>query len=339
MSNEDDGVVDFSDPKTKAYQERIAAAKSGRTPLGGAEMPSMPRLDQPPPGAPRDRGLGVQQSHSQQGAAQQGGRHAAMTAEQYQQATAQGQAIQGVGGAYVANQPRNMQIPPAQPPGAVMEKSGEGDQPANPARPEGGLSPETVEQLNAVAAATAAEQEQTKAAEDEKAIDKNVGEVDEYDDYDYSSLGQVTRNLLSDKKRREAIEARCEDMDFEDLILNQELRQEVKIKKKFVPIFRTPTGDEDLYTKRKIGEEDGSDRYIMDKYAVYGLCCGLYSINDKPLPDHRNAEGKLDDKLFDKKMEILLKYPIVIVADLSVNFTWFTFRVQKLLSLDKVKDF
>lgn len=341
MSNEEDkGVVDLTDPKTRAYQERIAAAKQGSTPVGGAAMPNIPRLDQPPPGAPRDRGLGVQQSHGQQAAAQQRGPYAAMTPEQYQQATASGQAIAGVGGAYMANQPRGAQAaPPQGQPKPPMEVRGAEGEAANPVRPEGGLRPETVDQLNAIAQANT----QDELKDEAQALHEAHGEPQpgdpDFEDYDFGAVGQAARNLLSNKERREVIEARCDEMDFEDLILNQELRQEVKIKRGFVPVFRTPSGEEDLFVKRFIGDEEGSSQYIMDKYSVYGLCCGLYSLNGAPLPDHLGKDGKVDTKAFERKLEYILKYPIVLVADLSVNFTWFTFRVQKLLSLDKVKDF
>lgn len=337
MSNEDDkGVLDLSDPRAQAMKDRIAAAKqSGHVPVGGVPMPTMPRLDQPPPGAPRDRGLGVQQSHQQQAAAQQGP-HTAMSPDQYQQAVAQGQAIQGVGGGYVANQPKGFQAPAAGAPTPQMEVHGDEHSPANPVRPEGGLRPETAEALKAVAEANAPEKTSAEKIVDE---DLDPNREPDYEDYDFGALGQVTRDLLSDRKRREAIEVRCDEMDFTDLILNQELRQEVPIKRGFVPTFRTPNGAEDLFCKRKIGDEEGSNRYVMDKYAAFGLVCGIYSLNGQPLPEHRKTDGTVDDAAFEKKMAYLLKYPIVIVADLSVNFTWFNFRVQKLLSLDKVKDF
>ncbi len=62
--------VDLSPTGAREYADRIAAAKSPGPPLGGAVMPHIPRLDQPPPGAPRDRSRGVQQGAAQQGATQ-----------------------------------------------------------------------------------------------------------------------------------------------------------------------------------------------------------------------------------------------------------------------------
>lgn len=320
--------IDLSPAGAKGYAERIAAAKQGQTPVGGAPMPSIPRLDQPPPGAPRDRALGVQQAQNQQAAAQ--GVTRAMTPEQYQQATQSGQAIAGVGGAYMANQPKGTQIQPPQTAGrgTEMERTGADGQMANPIRPEGGLSPQTLEQLNAVAEANKEEPKEEKKEEAD------------FDEFDFEEFGRASKDILSNKERREAIEAKItEEMDFEGLIINQELRQTVPIRKGFEPTFRTPGGHEDLFVKRLIGKIEGSERYVLDYFAVMGLVCGLYALNGRPLPTHLDNNGDPDEKLFEAKMKTILKYPLVIVTDLSANFTWFSTRVQKLLALDKVKDF
>jgi hypothetical protein len=321
--------TDLSPKGAGEYAERIKRAKEGHVPVGGAPMPKMPRLDEDPPGAPRDRNLGVQQAHEQQAAAQ-GGMGSAMTPEEYQRAVASGQAMPGVGGAYYRNQPAGMKVPPAEgdTPPRPMKLEGEGENPANPPRPEGGLSKETLGQLEGMA--------QAKKKEEGKEEEQK----EEDDDFDFSELGRVTQDILSNKKRREAIEAKITDeLNYEDLIIQQELRQEVPILPKFRPMFRTPCGEEDLFIKRLISGQEGSERYIVDKFACMGLTCGLYALNGKPFPSHLDKDGEPDEELFLAKMKAILKYPLVIVADMSANFTWFTERVQTLLSVDKVRDF
>jgi hypothetical protein len=255
----------------------------------------------------------------------------AMTPQQYEQAVQGGQAMAGVGGAYVANQPPGaQQLPPEEPPALEMERTGQNGQMANPVRPEGGLSPQTLEQLNAVAEAN------KESPEEDKEEDKD----DDFDDFDFEEFGRASKDILYNKARREAIEAKITDeMDFEGLIINQELRQSVPIRKGFTPTYRTPGGHEDLFVKRLIGKVEGSERYILDHFAIMGLVCGLYALNGRPLPSHLDSNGNPDEKLFDAKMKLILRYPLVIVTDLSANFTWFSTRVQKLLALDKVKDF
>lgn len=308
MSDDKKGTTDLSPAGAGDYAKRIAAAKQGKTPIGGVEMPSMPRLDQPPPGAPADRHMGVQQAHTQQARMQK-----AMTPEQYQKAVEEGQVRDGVGGAYYANQP-----PP-------MEKTSQ-DGPVNPPKPGGGLSQETVAGLEAVAEANQAEEDE---------------ESEELDDEEYfSELGEATKDIIQNKQRRKAIEEKIVDeLNFEDLILHQELRQEVPILKGFRPTYRTPTAQEDLFVKRLIGQESGSDRYVIDKYTIMNLCCGLFMLNKKPLPSHLDNNGRPDEKLFQAKLDFILKYPVVLIADLSANFVWFQERVQTLLAIDKVKDF
>jgi hypothetical protein len=259
-----------------------------------------------------------------------------MTPEQHAAAVAAGQIIPGVGSGYVQNQPKGVQISPPTsqaPAGPAMEKTGPEGQPANPIRPEGGLSQATVDGLAAMTAANA----EPEKAEEKKAVGK---EAVDFDEFDFEEFGRASRDMLNNKDRRNAIEAKITDeLDFEGLIINQELRQKVPIVKGFEPQYRTPGGHEDLFVKRLIGNVEGSERYILDYYAIMGLCCSLYALNGRPLPTHLDNNGDPDEKLFEEKMKFLLKYPIVIVTDLSVNFSWFTGRVQRLLNLEHVQDF
>lgn len=301
-------------------------------------MPHIPRLDQAPPGA-GDRSLGVQQQGAQQASAQAQQRSAglagmaqAMTPAQHAQAQAGGQIIPGVGSAYMANQPKGVQINPPMPTGPEMSRTGQEGEHANPIRPEGGLSPDTLAGLAAVGEAN-----EVKASTEE---DKKVDTDKDFDDFDFEEFGAASRDMLSNKKRREAIEAKITDeLDFEGLIINQELRQRVPIRKGFEPQYRTPSSGEDLFVKRLVGKVEGSERYVLDYYTVMGLACGLYALNGKPLPSHLDKDGLPTPELFEVKMQHIMRFPLVIIADLACNFSWFTVRVQNLLGLEQVKDF
>ncbi len=149
------------------------------------------------------------------------------------------------------------------------------------------------------------------------------------------------RSLINNRKRREAIEKRITDiLTIEDLISVRELRQTVPIiPGKFFPTFRSTSGHEDLWVKRAMGTETGSETYIADKYAMMNLVCGLFAINGSPLPDHLNKEGYVDEALFNKKYDTILKYPWNMLGDMSVNYVWFLHRVEKVLVVDDIKDF
>jgi hypothetical protein len=307
MSGKDKGTVEL-DPE---YATRIAAVKVPGPPLGGAPMPSIPRLDQ----QPGDRHAGVQ------AAAQ---RAAMVTPEQRAKLESEGRFVPGVGSGFAANQPGLR----AEEPAPTI---------ANPPRPEGGLRQETLDGLAAVAEAnrTAPPPEVT-----EEVLDKEVSKIED-DEFDYGEFGRRVRSLLLNKERRLAIEKRIVDLlDIEQLLVHQELRQEVPIiPGKFSPTFRSISGHEDLWAKRMINTETGSETYIMDKFAMMNLCLGLHSLNRRPLLAHLDKDGLVDDKLFSSKFNQMLRYPLIVLADLSVNYTWFGKRLERLLVVDDIKSF
>ena len=237
-----------------------------------------------------------------------------LTDEEIENLKAKGQFIPGAGSAYVTNQP-----PPVP----------EGDIPpekfANPPRPEGGLRPETVKEIEEFG-------KYAKEMADKDKEEVEDGIVDEF--------GNIIRNELVNPKRKKSIESRCAPMDISDLLLHQEIRQTVPIvPKKFEPTFRSVSGLEDLFIKRLIGEEGGTDRYVLDKFTLMNLCAAIYAINGKPFPNHLDKDGKPDEKLFEHKFMVLSKYPMPILADLGVNYHWFDKRVRKLLSIENIQDF
>lgn len=319
-------VTDFGNTD---YANKIAAAKAQKVPVGGVPLPPIPRLDQPPP----DRFQGVQ-SHR---AAQQ-----LLTPEQREELARGGQFIPGVGSAYVANQPAARSgVPQVAVPQQAVDQANAGQmqqgrqgEPVNPPRPEGaGLRPETVQQLEAV---NRANQEPKK----EEGLETAGKELESLDDFELDEFGNRVRSLLNNKARRDVIEGRCEEMSIEELITRGEVRQKVPIiPGKFEPVYRSVSGDEDLFIKRKMSPERGSDQYILDKFSVMNLAAGLYALNGKPLPSHLDAGGEPDEALFQAKYKIVSRMPLAMLADLSVNYTWFGRRVQKLFVVDNIKGF
>lgn len=290
----------------ESYRARIAASKGVAAPVGGVPMPKMPRLDQPPTG---DAFSGVQRPRPTPASVGVGG--LLLTEEELRSPGVR----QGVGAAYAANQPPQSPVP-------------EGPM-QNPPRPEGGLRPETVAQLNDLAQAQ--DPVATLPASEKSLIDE----------FDLENFGIKTKSLLNNKARRNAIEARITDtINVEDLFIHYELRQMVPIiPGKFFPTYRSVPGTEDIWVKRQMGSETGSDAYMMSKYAMMNLCCGLFSINDMPLPSHLSQNGQVDEKAFDIKLARMLKLPASALEDLHVNFMWFLRRVEKLLIVDELKGF
>jgi hypothetical protein len=296
------------------YASRIRAAKQGSVPVGGAPMPHIPPLDRT--------------THEQAAYA----RARNLTPEQIEELKKQGRFIPGVGSGLAMNQPK-IEPPAAKQEQAPEEKSD--GEPVNPPRPGGPiLRPETEQQLKEFEKAT-------KDAQENKDNKKVLEELEEIgDEFDFDEFGNKVRNLLVNKERRDVIEARCTPMKLEDLLIQQEVKQVVPIVPgKFEPTFRSMQGSEDLFVKRQMVGERGDTRYVLDRFSLMNLTCGLYAINNKPLPSHLDKDGEPDEQAFNKKFKFVLKYPISLLVDLSVNYGWFERRVRKLMAIEAVKGF
>lgn len=294
----------------------IAAAKQRRVPIGGVPMPSMPRLDQPPP----DNRTGVQKVP---------GAQRILTQAERDRLTELGQFHPGVGSAYAANQPASGQLPTG--------SDGEElpiDPKLAPRPPGSGLRPETLKDLAVVAAANAVKDEN----EELKKINKEIDDIDEV--FETNEFGERVRSLLGNKERARIIESRCLSLSLEDLLINGSVQQRVPIVPgRFEPIFRSPQGDENLEILRLMSSVRGSEDYILDLLQIYRLTVGLYAINSKPFPNHLNSDGDFDKDLFEKKFNVVKKMALPILADMVVNFGWFARRVQKLTVVDDIKSF
>lgn len=217
----------------------------------------------------------------------------------------------------------------------------------NPLTPEGGLQPrppgspalrpETMEQLQDFAAATAKEVEESKkkiSAQEELEKQQEAKE-DLFEALDLDGRSEAEK-ILNNKKRRLDIESRCEDMNFEDLIWKNEVQQRVPIKPgQFEPVFRSLTPAENLFIKAFISKENiTTDMYIMEKMGLCQLACSLVSLNGKDLPPHRDQNGEIKEELFKSKLARVMAMSGYIIADLGLNYTWFDLRVRKLINPD-----
>lgn len=312
MDNKDKNNPVFfgADPEQLAA---IAKAKAGKVPVGGVPMPKMPRLDQPPPNA----SSGVQNVKAAQ---------RILSPEEQAKLQQEGKFVPGAGSAYAANQPFANQLP--------TDEEGR-EQPIDPRtapRPPGsGLRPETVQGLQAVSAANA----------DDAELDKIAKEIDEVDDvFEENEFGERVRSLLANKKRAALIEGRCSPLSFEDLLMSGSVKQKVPIiPGKFEPVFRSLFGEETEEILRMMGVVRGPDQYILDVMSLYNLTCGLYAINGKLLPNHLTADGDFNEEMFRAKYKVVRKMALPILTDMSVNYRWFTRRVQKLTVVDDIKGF
>lgn len=161
---------------------------------------------------------------------------------------------------------------------------------------------------------------------------------DNMDDFEYDSYRRMLEeNVLNNPKRKKKIESKCKEMDIIDLITQGEVKQEVSVvDDKYIITFRSVTGEEDLAIKRLLYTERGSPRYMLDVYSLMSLTLGLHAINRHPLPTHIDENGKFSTPLFEEKFRLVKNYPLQLLADLAVNYTWFDIRVRKLFSVEEL---
>jgi hypothetical protein len=201
------------------------------------------------------------------------------------------------------------------------------------------LSQETAEALAALGEASKSAAADAKKAEEAKKEEEGKTAVEDlFSEFSFGSQNEAER-LLNNKKRRDEIEARCQPMDFEDLLMKDEVTQAVPIiPGKFIPVFRSMRPEDSLFIKQYLAKDSVvSDTYSMEKLVLCQLACALVSLNGKDLPDYRKGQDQSpDEELFKAKLKILTRKSAYIIADLCLNYQWFDIRVRKLIVPEKL---
>lgn len=313
-------------------REAMAAAKKQRAPLGGVRPPRIPPLH-----AQNIDGGGTMEQQAARLSSPHdplspnydpsapGGAFAPLPAEAAQDPRFR----PGVGAMVQGNQPQLRQ-----PPAAGQE--GESYKPQ--------LSDETKKSMDALASfhETAQQTQEREKATKRAGPDTSIlaDDKDDIQDELKRLLGSdEVWNKLNNPERRKRIEDDLEAMDLMDIILEGEVRQTVHVREGLDVDFRSVSGEEDLAVKRIMASEEGSDRYLMDKFTLMSLCLGVVQINGKPLPTHlKNQE--FDEEAFLDKFKRLTKFPLQFLADLGVQYMWFDDRVRDLLvgETEKIKN-
>ena len=174
------------------------------------------------------------------------------------------------------------------------------------------------------------------------AAEKEMIEEDTGIDMDFAGIEEARLVLLS-PKRRKAIEDRLEPMDITDMITKREIHQQVTVLPgKLNYTFRTFNQHEHLFCLQYVFDQRGSQVYAEELLNTCKLVCALVAINGAQLPEHRKEVGTskehIDKDAFEKKMFHVSSFPTQMIGDMSVNAIWFSERVNKLFSLDEIKN-
>lgn len=232
---------------------------------------------------------------------------------------------------------RTRQVVPEAPdfPSPNGQRQQQGVTPRPPGSPV--LTAETVRQIEE--AQKVAQQAPAEEKLDEKKIVEESPDLAEFLS-GFNNSSTAVERILDNPKRRKEIEDRCAPMNFEDLLIRDEVRQMVPIiPGKFEPMFRSISPQESLFIKKKLADAPiQSNQYVGELYQLYVLTCGLYALNGEPLPPHTNQDGDVDEQAFDKKFKKVIRKSAYILADLSLNYGWFDIRVRKLINPDDLKN-
>ena len=218
--------------------------------------------------------------------------------------------------------------------------------------PEGGVqrgrSPEEIaadmEKLNAAMRAHNDAQD-TDDGPSDSSVESTEGAGDDVDgDFEDDWLSLDAGDIFSNKKIRKRIEKGLASMAVEDLILHGEVVQDVTLirnranpdRPKLWVTFRSVSAIEDLAIKKRFYDDEGPDRYMLDRYSIMNLCIGLKAINGKEQPPHLDEEGEFDDEAFKKKFRKIARMPHQLLAFLVINYLWFDERVRKILVTEEL---
>lgn len=228
---------------------------------------------------------------------------------------------------------------------AMQSKQQEVEEPTAKYRP---LSPEAKEALEG----GTVEEEQQEEEEDSDLFDDDQAAAEEKLagglpkmpalPYEPTEANPIRTQLLS-KKRKEFIENKLAPISFGDLVMKGEIVQRIEIRKDFYIQLRTLKEYENLYVVRKLYGVVGSNAYVEELMGMYRVACSLVSINGQMLPDHRKNVGDvvkedIDDRLFDHKVEIIKRLALPVLIEVGIQYDWLMERVNKLLTLDSLKN-
>jgi hypothetical protein len=160
--------------------------------------------------------------------------------------------------------------------------------------------------------------------------------------FDFGALADARQKLLSEERRKE-VEERLEPLDIGDLISQKGIQQNIPVLPgKLEVLLRTYSQREYLWCLQYVYEHPGSSFYIEELLNTCKLCCSVVALNGKILPEHRNNIGLRNEEVgredFEKKLTVLLGFPVQLLADLSVQNIWFNDRVNDLFSIDNLKN-
>jgi hypothetical protein len=247
---------------------------------------------------------------------------------------------------------------------------------AAPSEPRG-LSQQTIEGLQALHGAMAAQRSQqtmsetqadlpappmpeappaapppTKPAETTKPVDdgkkaKLRDTLAEMDDLEFDRvLRSVQHDAINNEKERESVKKRVKPIDLLAGISSGVFVQDVPIiPETLVVRYRTITAMENqsirLMLFKMIDEDKRRENIAAELYGLMQTVCAVHMINNKALPPHIKGEGyqaEFDEAGFLLKFNQFIRYPLVMLHAIGTHGYWFEQRVRDAFTTDLVKN-
>lgn len=230
-----------------------------------------------------------------------------------------------------------------------------------------GLKPETIAGLRALQEAVKKQQpeeiqkmpEETQsqpepkaaAKEPAKAVDDEAkkqirNRLDDLDDYEFDKvMRNIQQDAINNEAARRAIKERVEPFDLVSVLAEGEFRQEVPIiPGQLTVYYRSISAIENqalrLILAREIEKDKRKENIAPEIYGLMQTVCTVYRINGQELPPHMVGTGydkKFDEESFQRKFELFIRYPTVLLHALGTHGYWFEQRTREAFSHEALK--
>jgi hypothetical protein len=150
---------------------------------------------------------------------------------------------------------------------------------------------------------------------------------------------------MIDKERRKRIEATLEPLDFESMIFNEYVDQEISLRENFTIVLRSIGTQHGLWVEMMLTDAAAySNQYGRHWFSLMQVACSLQTINKREIgPDLQKFDGSKPEhhdgfqKALKMRMSRVGRLPGPLTDDLIVQYTWFFGRLRKLLAGDLVR--
>ena len=180
------------------------------------------------------------------------------------------------------------------------------------------LSKHTVDGLEALA----------DAAERQRILEEELGAEEEE---------EIPEPAKTQEQRvREAIEARCSELDIGQYLMGGELLQTVPIvPDKLIVKFRTVTDLEEVYVDDALSKDEKmTGRQFVRRTNEWALATHVHSLNGVKWAKIFDGDGTVNDKAMDQRMNNVRKLNSPVFNLLMTNLSWFLDRVNNSLTLE-----